>query len=416
MIRFTRPGARAILVSGVVFVFLLSDSSVSQVTSSQPEVTTPQKQDSAAAGSKWVGTIQSIGDNTVTLTLDAGTQVDIIIPETARVVRMAPGQNDLKAATPVPLTELQIGDRMLVRGKLSDNGKSVTAISVLVMKQSEIAQKRENERRDWEKRGIGGLITSVDQSASKISLTITAASGTSAIAVDVSKNTIIRRYAPDSIKFNDARPGTLDQIKAGDQLRARGTRSSDGKEFSAEEIVSGSFRNIAGTITAVEVGQNTIHLVDLVSRKPMSVSVTADSVLRKLPPQVAQMIAMRLRGGAQGGGSNGTRPGSEPSVGSPPRNESPSGVMPGLGRPRGEGVPDLQQVLSRAPSATLGDLKNGEAVIIVATQGDAASSPTAITLLSGVEPILSASPSPGGAASVLSPWNLSAPGGESAAQ
>jgi hypothetical protein len=305
---------------------------------------------------------------------------------------------------------------MLVRGSLSDDGKSVTAISALVMKQSEIAQKQENERRDWEKRGIGGLITSVDQSAGKVMVSSMTASGTSAITVNVSKNTIIRRYAPDSIKFNDARPSTLDQIKAGDQLRARGSRSPDGKEFVAEEIVSGSFRNIAGTISTVDAGQSIIHLVDLVSRKPMSISVTADSVLRKLPPQVAQMIAMRLRGSAPGGSSNGTNPGSAPSAASPVRNGPPSGVIPGGGRSRGEGAPDLQQFLSRAPSETLDDLKKGDAVIIVATQGDTASSPTVVTLLSGVEPILSASPIPGGAASVLSPWNLSAPGGESAAQ
>ncbi|MEY2413004.1 MAG: hypothetical protein QOD84_1610 [Acidobacteriaceae bacterium] len=414
MARLTRLSTEATLVFAGVFVFLLSSNAVSQVNSSETGATAAQKLDSAVG--KWVGTVQSIRDKTVTVTLDAGTQIDIVVPETARVVRMAPGQSDLKAATPVPLADLQIGDRMLVRGSLSDDGKSVTAISALVMKQSEIAQKQENERRDWEKRGIGGLITSVDQSAGKVMVSSMTASGTSAITVNVSKNTIIRRYAPDSIKFNDARPSTLDQIKAGDQLRARGSRSPDGKEFVAEEIVSGSFRNIAGTISTVDAGQSIIHLVDLVSRKPMSISVTADSVLRKLPPQVAQMIAMRLRGSAPGGSSNGTNPGSAPSAASPVRNGPPSGVIPGGGRSRGEGAPDLQQFLSRAPSETLDDLKKGDAVIIVATQGDTASSPTVVTLLSGVEPILSASPIPGGAASVLSPWNLSAPGGESAAQ
>jgi hypothetical protein len=414
MARLTRLSTEATLVFAGVFVFLLSSNAVSQVNSSETGATAAQKLDSAVG--KWVGTVQSIRDKTVTVTLDAGTQIDIVVPETARVVRMAPGQSDLKAATPVPLADLQIGDRMLVRGSLSDDGKSVTAISALVMKQSEIAQKQENERRDWEKRGIGGLITSVDQSAGKVMVSSMTASGTSAITVNVSKNTIIRRYAPDSIKFNDARPSTLDQIKAGDQLRARGSRSPDGKEFVAEEIVSGSFRNIAGTISTVDAGQSIIHLVDLVSRKPMSISVTADSVLRKLPPQVAQMIAMRLRGSAPGGSSNGTNPGSAPSAASPVRNGPPSGVIPGGGRSRGEGAPDLQQFLSRAPSETLDDLKKGDAVIIVATQGDTASSPTVVTLLSGAEPILSASPIPGGAASVLSPWNLSAPGGESAAQ
>ena len=72
------------------------------------------------------------------------------------------------------------------------------------------------------------------------------------LAVHVSKETIIRRYAPDSVKFDDAKPGTLDQIKPGDQLRARGTKNADGNELAAEEIVSGTFRNVAGMVVATD--------------------------------------------------------------------------------------------------------------------------------------------------------------------
>jgi hypothetical protein len=50
--------------------------------------------------------------------------------------------------------------------------------------------------------------------------------------------------------------------------------------------------------------------------------------------------------------------------------------------------------------------------MIVATEGSATSSPTAITLLTGVEPILTASPKGGQAAMLLSPWNLSGSGSE----
>ena len=83
---------------------------------------------------------------------------------------------------------------------------------------------------------------------------------------------------------------------------------------------------------------------------------------------------------------------------------------------RGNGPPDLQQMLSRMPSTTLAEmnLRKGDAVIILATEGTASSPQTAITLLSGVEPILQASP--GAQAMMLTPWNLGggAPGGEGA--
>jgi hypothetical protein len=67
---------------------------------------------------------------------------------------------------------------------------------------------------------------------------------------------------------------------------------------------------------------------------------------------------------------------------------------------------DLSQMLSRLPNETIADLHTGDAVMIVASQATPGSaSVTAVTLLSGVEPILAATPS-GTAAMTLSPWNV----------
>jgi hypothetical protein len=70
--------------------------------------------------------------------------------------------------------------------------------------------------------------------------------------------------------------------------------------------------------------------------------------------------------------------------------------------------------VSRLPNQTVADLKTGDAVMIVASQPDSTSSTvTCVTLLSGVEPILAATPS-GGPALTLSPWSLG--GGDAGAQ
>ena len=69
-------------------------------------------------------------------------------------------------------------------------------------------------------------------------------------------------------------------------------------------------------------------------------------------------------------------------------------------------------MLGRLPAVTIADLRKGSAVMIVATEGSATNSPTAITLLTGVEPILTAAPKGGQAAMLLSPWNLNGAGGE----
>jgi hypothetical protein len=346
-----------------------------------------------------VGTIKSISGNTITLTTDAGAEVNIVIRDGTRLVRVAPGQKDLKDAAPIPLQELQVGDRLLIRGNLSEDGKSVIAASIIAMKKKDIAEKQAHEREEWQKHGVGGLINSVDPSAGTITIATNALGPNKDVVIRISKETILRRYAPDSVKFDDAKPGTLAEIKAGDQLRARGTRSAEGGELTADEIVSGSFRNIAGPITAIDPATSTISVQDLLSKKTIAVKITADSQLRKLPPPMAQQIAMRLSGAPADAASNATAP-----VSGPPRSGDAPAGGPGGGRPAGGG--DFQQAISRMPPASLSDLQKGDAVMIVATQGTQEAKITVITLLGGVEAILEASPK-GGPSTILSPWSLS---------
>ena len=356
--------------------------------------------------SRAVGVVKAINVNHVTLTTDSGSEATITIQDSTRMVRTAPGQTSLKDATPMTLQELQVGDRVLARGTLSEDGKSVVASSAIVMKQSDVAAHQQQQREDWQKRGVGGLVKGVDPASGTIQISAASFAGTKNIAIQTTKSTIIRRYSPDSVKFDDAKPGTLDQIKPGDQLRARGARNDDGSQLQAEEIVSGSFRNIAGTVSSVDAGQKTVSVMDLISKRPITIKIGPDSQMKQLPAMFAQRIAMRLKGG--GAQDVGTGNGSAPSA---------PGSQPYSGANRAGGPPDFQQMLSRLPAAALTDLHKGDAVIIVTTEGSGNSAPMAITLLSGVEPLLTASPDSSRASTLLSPWNLgSSPGGDAAAQ
>ncbi len=368
-----------------------------------------QQPEAASPVAKPVGTVKALSGNVITLTTDSGSTVDILVQESTRLVRIAPGQKDLKDAAPLQLQEVQVGDRILARGKPSDDGKSVTASSVVVMKESDVTAKQEHDREDWQKRGVGGLVSKVDAGNGIITLAAPALSDGKPVTIHVSKSTILRRYSPDSVKFDDAKPGTLDQISAGDQLRARGVRSADGTELAAEEIVSGIFRNIAGTVVSTDAGKNTVSVMDLATKKPVTLRITADSQLRKLPLMAAQRIALRLRGGSPDGAPGASTPAGASAKAS---QATPSG---NAGGSRPGGPPDFQQMLKRMPPVTLADLQKGDAVMIVTTQGTAITQPTAITLLSGVEPILSASPNGNQAAMLLSPWNLGGGGGDAAA-
>src|SRR6267142_1310814 len=359
------------------------------------ERATASQDQAQPSSARKMGTVRSISGNTIVLKADSGPDFTAQVQEGARILRLAPGQTDLKNATPMKLQEAQVGDRMLVRGKPGDSADVIVAASIIVMKQSDVSQKQQAELQDWQKRGVGGIVTMIDSGGGIITVASTPANS---FVVKTSKDTNFMRYAPGSIKFSDAQKSTFDQIKVGDQLRARGNKATDGKEVAAEAVISGSFRNIAGTVSSLDTAANSVTVKDILGKKTVVVKLTADSQMRQLPAQMAQRIAFLLKGPAGGTGNGG------PATGAP--GGTPASGAPGGGQRPG-GTPDFQQLVSRLPAVTLADLHKDDAVMIVATPGTGGSDVTAIMLLSGVEPILTASPN--GAAALLSGWNLSAP-------
>jgi len=360
-------------------------------------------QQAATKKARAVGAVKAISGSSITLQTDAGSEMTVTVQPTTRLVRMEPGQTDLKSAPTIQLSDVQVGDRLLVAGARSDDGKSLAATTAVVMKKSAVAEKQQQDREAWQKNGVGGVVKAIDAAAGTITLS-TGTLASNLITIHVSKDTIIRRYAPNSVKFDDAKPGTLDQIKVGDQLRARGTKSEDGKDLTAAEIVSGTFRSIPATVISTDAASNSITVTDLVTKRPVTLKVGSDSQMHQLPAMFAQRIALRLKGGAAGAGA-------ESGQGNP---TAPAHPQAGAGAPSGGGsgqraggTPDFQQMLDRMPSVSLSDLQKGSALMIVATEGTADAPSEVIILLSGVEPILTAA-SPRQASTILSPWNLSA--------
>ena len=373
-----------------------------------------------------VGALKSISGNALILTADSGTDVSVTVASNAKIVQVAPGEKDLKSATPIALTDLQVGDRILVRGRASDDAKTMMAVGIIAMKSKDLEAKKAQDRDDWQKRGIGGLVSAVDAATGTITISTGSGATAKTVAIRTTKNTVLRRYAPDSVQFDDAKPAPLDQIKPGDQVRARGTKSADGGEFAADEIVSGTFRNLAGIITAIDASAQTITLTDLISKKPVVVKITTQSQLRRIPAQMAQMIAFRLKGAGAGAASAG---GAAPAAGTVNGGNANDGQRSGgagagagaagNGAPGGGGGRgDFQQIVNRLPASTLADFQKGDAVMVVSTQGTDAGGVTAITMLGGVEAILAAAPAGNASqAMMLSPWSLGggAPGGDASA-
>lgn len=369
-----------------------------------PRVADAQQPTPSSSAGRAIGTVAAINGKVVSVKTDAGTETAVTVSDSTRILKTAPGQKDLKEAVAISLQDVQVGDRVLARGS-SEGAGSIAAISLIVMKQGDVASHQQQDIQEWQRRGTGGIVRAVDASAGTITVATTP---NQTIAIHTTNSTLFLRYAPDSVKFSDAKKSSFSEIKVGDQLRARGNRSSDGESVNADAVISGTFRNIAGTVNAVDSSAGTITVTDLIRKKPAVVKVTPETQMRKIPPEVAQRIAMFLKRPA-GPGNNAQQ--SQGTPGGPPGESQAR--FGGSGRPGG--APDFQQIIRRMPAASLSDLQKGDAVMIVTTDASAGQEVTALTLLSGVEPILTAAPTETTAANLLSGWSMSS-GGEGANQ
>ena len=352
-----------------------------------------------------MGVVQAIdaSNGQITLRADDGTIFKILPQTGARFVHVPPGETSLAKGSPITAADIDPGDRLLARGQPGDDKTTLLATLVVVMTKADLAKKHEADRAEWQKRGVGGPVTAVNPAAGEVTITMRTAEGPKPLVIVAGPKTVVRRYPPDSVKFADAQPASVTDIKAGDQARALGDKSPDGGRLTAEELVFGSFRNVAATISAVDPATNTLKVTDLITKKPLVVHINADSSMKKLPEPVARMIAARTSGAAAGAAPAAAAgaPGASGAAGGPPANaQGPGGGMHG-GRSG-----DLQQMLERMPPLKIEDLKPGDALIITSTEGADPGQITAITLLAGVEPILSAAPGSSQRATMLGSWNM----------
>ncbi|MCA1592914.1 MAG: hypothetical protein LC754_09750 [Acidobacteria bacterium] len=241
---------------------------------------------------------------------DAGAVVIVTLSDATKILRNPPGETKLDKAMPITLAEVSTGDRVFAMGKPSDDRKVLTGPRrIVVNSKAELAQKQEAERAEWKRRGIVGVVTAVNLETKDITLQTRGPQGAQTVAVKAGDNVRFRRYAPDSVKFGDAKPSSLADVKAGDQLRAKGEKSADGASFTPEEIVTGTFRTSIGTITAVDAAKNEITIAQM-QGGPLTVVVSKDSQLKRIPE--GAMAMMGGGGGAGPGGGGGGMAGGTP--------------------------------------------------------------------------------------------------------
>jgi hypothetical protein len=296
---------------------------------SSPEV--PRRADSV------VGEVTTVtaGERSLVVKPDGGEAQEVRADEKTSILRARPGAATLAGATPARLDEITVGDRVMARGHLVGDGSFLIARQIVLMTQGDIAQRHDAERAEWRRRGILGTVSAVDSAKGEITLQARSFGGTQPVAIETAGRTVaFRRYAPDSVKFADARPSALADVQIGDQLRALGDRGADGNTFAAEQVVFGTFRTVTGRVSEVDAARSELTVTDESSRQPVRVSVGADARLRRLPPD------------------SGGRPSEDP--------------------------------LGNLPAITLDGVKPGDRVLVSSTKGSDPSYLTAIALVTGL--------------------------------
>jgi hypothetical protein len=328
------------------------------------------------------GTVTSVNADAKQLSLksDKGEDVSVTTTDRTLILRIPPGETDPKKGSKIALSTLSAGDRAVIIGAAPADSKAWTATAVLVMSKSDVAGLQQKDQDDWKKRGTTGTVTAIDPAAK----TVTIKSGSRTFTVQPSDKTSYNRYSPDSARFSDAKPSSFPEIKTGDQLRVLGNKSDDGAAIQAEKIAFGTFRQIAATVTAINLQTGEMTVKDLATKKPLTIRVDADSTMRKLPETAARMLARRYAPGAQ-------------------QSEAQGGAPAGAGRGGGRGG-DVGQMLDSLPAMPISELKPGDAIMVSTTQGSDSGRVTAIMLLAGVEPLLTASPT--ATRDIMSGWNL----------
>ena len=336
-----------------------------------------------------IGEVKNIdmATNQMIVRAESGVLSTVILNEKTQYKRMAPGTKSLTGATDIALSDVGPGDRVWARWRPGTDQQTVAAAQLVVMSKADLAKKQEAERNEWRKRGVSGIVKSVNPSTREITVSSRSLAGQSqSVIIPVTDKVLLRRYPPDTVpKYSDAKPSKFEEVKVNDQLRALGDKSADGTHLTAEEVVFGTFKIAGGTVTAIDAANNQIKINDLTTKKSLTIVFKPDSIVRRLPQGAAMMLGGGMGPGGPGGGQ-GAGQGRPQAQG---QGQRPEGAGPG--GPQGGGMRmggSMADMLEKLPVISINDLKVGDTILMSSLPGADPTQLTAIQLVTGAETLL----------------------------
>lgn len=376
----------------IFFIVLLTISGIFSAVSGQTS-------DGGLKPSVVTGDVNSLSAESITLQTKDGA-LGVAVNDKTEFKKVMPDNPSLKAAVASSFSEIGTGDKLVVSGFYSDDKKTLRARTVFLMTKSDISQKEAARAEQWRTRSINGKVTAINQQTGQITVEMRGLVNSTSLVLTPKETAKFLRYAPDSIEYAKAKSSSINDIKTGDTLLALGDRSADGLSFAAEEIVTGAFQTVAGTVKSVDAAKNEVVISNIQTKKDVVIVLSPTTLQKKFPEEFAQRLAGGIRPGGQGApngqaGQGGMRPptqGQNPAGGGQPNGQG-GGFGGGMGR-GGQG--GIDAMLERFPNITVADLKAGDMIAVSSTKTANPDRITAIKLLAGVEPFLRMTQSAGG--------------------
>ena len=330
------------------------------------------------------GDIASVSPKSIVITTKTG-RVETTLTEKTTFKRASAENFNPASAAAGAFSDIGVGDKVTISALQSADGKSMNARTVYFVTKADIAAKDAKVNEDWRKRGIKGRVAAVNPQANQITVEMRNLAGSTNLALTPKDKAKFLRYAPDSVRYDEATKSSLADVKVGDEIRALGDRSADGTSFTAEEVLTGAFQTIAGTVKSIDAANNAVVIKNLQTGKDVTVVITDTSIVKRFPAEQAERMA-----GFQMGGAGGVRPvaqgGGQARPAGGGQGQPPSTARGGFGGGHGGGA--IDDMLDRFPDITAADLKPGDMIAISSTKNGSTDRIKAIKLLAGVEPFL----------------------------
>lgn len=363
------------------------------------------QQGGAAPKQRLVGEVTGVDASArqVTVRSDTGETATVTVTDQTTYTRMPPGETNLQKGEAGAFADVHVGDRVLAPGIPAAGG---TATRIIVMARAAGGQQRDDGRR------LNGRVVSTDASKKLIVVQARGRDGVEPLTIDASGAVRFMRLAPDSQRPADAQPGSFADIKAGDTVRATGTRGADGAAFKAEEVVSGASTRFIGTVGSVDASRNALAVKNELTGQTVTLTFGPRSTLRRVTPEFEQEVARQRaefaqrreqreqrRAAGEGGQAQGEG-GGERRRGDGERRRGDGERRGGDGERRGPdgagrrgagggpGRGNFQQMFDSLPTVTLAELKKGDSVVVMATPGSDDSRATVVTLVTGAAEFL----------------------------